>query len=62
MAKKETDLKKKVHFYESMEAMLKQFNYDIRTVGKEFEKVVYEYFDLKNPYEHPGLHGAECPS
>ncbi len=55
MAKKETDLKKKVHFYESMEAMLKQFNYDIRTVGKEFEKVVYEYFDLKNPWDQTVL-------
>ena len=50
-----TDLKKKVHFYESKNDMLKQFNHDITTVGKEFEKKVYEYVDLKNPWDQAVL-------
>ena len=55
MTKKKTDLKKIVHFYETTEDMFKQFEHDVETVGKEFEKMVYEYFDLKNPWDQAVL-------
>lgn len=51
MEKKKTNLKKIVHMYKSMDDMAKQFEHDVETVGREFEKLVYEYFDLKNPWD-----------
>lgn len=55
MTKKKTDLKKIVHMYKSVEEMFHQYEHDVETVGKEFEKVVYEYFDLKNPWDQTVL-------
>lgn len=55
MTKKKTDLKKIVHMYKSVEEMFHQYEHDVETVGKEFEKMVYEYFDLKNPWDQAVL-------
>lgn len=52
---KKTNLGKRIHLYESLQDMEKQFMNDVETASKYFTSVVDEKFDIKNPYDQSVL-------
>ena len=51
MKKKKTNLGKRIHMYNSLQDMEKQFANDVATMGQEFTKIAEENFDPKNPWD-----------
>ena len=51
MKQNKTNLKKRVHMYDSLEDATKQTNRDAKIVGKRFTDIVDNDFDIKNPYD-----------
>ncbi len=50
MQKKKTNLGKRVHMYESLQEMEKQFVEDVAVIGTEFEAIINANFDMRNPW------------
>ena len=48
---KKTNLGKRIHMYNSLQDMEKQFANDVATMGQEFTKIAEENFDPKNPWD-----------
>ena len=51
MKKKKTNLGKRIHMYNSLQDMEKQFANDVATMGQEFTKIAEENFDPRNPWD-----------
>ena len=51
MKKNKTNLGKRIHMYNSLQDMEKQFANDVATMGQEFTKIAEENFDPKNPWD-----------
>ena len=48
---KKTNLGKRIHMYNSLQDMEKQFANDVATMGQEFTKIAEENFDPRNPWD-----------
>ena len=55
MKKNKTNLGKRIHMYNSLQDMEKQFALDVATMGQEFAKLVMENFDPRNPWDQSVL-------
>ena len=55
--KEGTNLGKMVHFYESLDDAIKQYQNDVAKMGELFAAVLYEHFDIKNAYDQTVLSG-----
>ena len=55
MKKNKTNLGKRIHMYNSLQDMEHQFALDVATMGQEFEKLVMENFDPRNPWDQSVL-------
>lgn len=49
--KKTTNLAKRIHMYNSLEDMEKQFAHDVAILGKEFTAIAEKNVDLLNPWD-----------
>ena len=57
LGKEGANLGKMVHFYESLDDAIKQYQNDVAKMGELFADVLYEHFDITNAYDQTVLSG-----
>ena len=57
LGKEGANLGKMVHFYESLDDAIKQYQNDVAKMGELFADVLYENFDITNAYDQTVLSG-----
>lgn len=51
MKKTKTNLSKRIHMYNSLQDMEKQFAHDVATMGHKFVALADNHFDMANPWD-----------